>query len=171
MADDQYTSCEHCREDVTWDSDYCPHCGALIRMEEPVHCEHHPDRIAAGVCIMCRTPICPECMKLIHNKRFCLEHQDIEVQQDWAKVYESDDIMEAELVKGILRQEGMLAQVMNEKLNASPIPLPDVPVVRSNDRRPAKVFVPIPAFQQALDILIEWDKGKKNAEEYPQSQA
>ena len=98
----EYINCSSCSEEITEDSDYCPHCGIIFRETENSVCERHAPRQASGVCIICHKVMCPECCVKRQNKVFCSEHAEIEVQQDWALVYQSTEISESELIKSIL---------------------------------------------------------------------
>lgn len=147
-----------CGEEVTPDSDFCPHCGVMYDEAGEVNCTLHPGRGAVGVCIICRTLLCPDCTVEVHGRRFCKEHCLIQVQQDWAELYSSADTSEAELVKSVLEASGFTVQTQNFQ-NVSLVWSGggDNPVSRSNIGRPAKVLVPIPEFLDAARALREWE--------------
>ncbi len=51
----------HCGDEVTEDSDFCPHCGVLFAEAGDVFCDEHQQKPATGVCIICRKVFCEEC--------------------------------------------------------------------------------------------------------------
>ena len=139
----QYTPCPRCGEDVTPDSDFCPHCGILFLETGDVHCELHPGEKAVGVCILCRRTVCRRCSVQRSRRIHCVEHKDIEVVQDWALVFSSSDIADAELVKSVLENAGN--KVMVQNFNSIGYVWDgggDSPISRSNIHKPARVLVP-----------------------------
>jgi hypothetical protein len=153
----QYDSCSHCGEDVTEDSDYCPHCGILFPNSESALCDTHQTINATGVCIICRKTVCPRCSKGVHGRTFCLDHKNVEVQQDWAEVFESTEINDAELIKSVLEKSQYRVLVQNfGSIGYAWDGGGDSPQSRSNLSRPAKVFVPIPEYLEALKTVEEW---------------
>jgi len=75
------------------------------------------------------------------NKVFCSEHAEIEVQQDWALVYQSTEISESELIKSILESSGH--KVLGQNFNSIGFVWDgggDSPISRSNINKPAKVL-------------------------------
>ncbi|MBI5464770.1 MAG: DUF2007 domain-containing protein [Ignavibacteriales bacterium] len=160
MNESAFVSCPHCSEEVTADSDFCPHCGVLFAGAGPVACEEHAGKRAVGVCIMCHRLVCDECSTATMSRRFCRDHSLVEVRQDWAKVFGSSDINEAELAQALLEANGFHVQV----LNASSIGFVwdgggDSPISRSNISKPVKVFVPIPEYEKAVSVIEEWESG------------
>jgi RNA polymerase subunit RPABC4/transcription elongation factor Spt4 len=152
-----YSKCSECGEEVTEDSDFCPHCGALFSASEGVFCDTHQSAKATGVCIVCRKLVCRQCAKSVHGRTFCLDHQDVEVQQDWAVVFVSTEINDAELVKAILEKGQFRVLVQNfGSVGYAWDGGGDSPQSRSNLGRPAKVFVPIPEFLEAVKAVEEW---------------
>ena len=123
-------------------------------------CDLHPGKTAFGVCIICRKLICEECGKKVRGRMVCADHSKIEVQQDWAKVFQSSDINESGLVKSFLESNGF--KVLGQ--NFAPIGYVwdgggDSALSRSAISKPAKVFVPIPEYIKALEALREWGSG------------
>ena len=157
----EYINCSSCSEEITEDSDYCPHCGIIFRETENSVCEQHAPRQASGVCIICHKVMCFECSVKRQNKVFCSEHAEIEVQQDWALVYQSTEISESELIKSILESSGH--KVLGQNFNSIGFVWDgggDSPVSRSNINKPAKVFVPIPEYFEAISAIEEWKSGQ-----------
>jgi hypothetical protein len=123
-------------------------------------CEAHPSNEAAGVCIICRRLVCDECGSQIHHRTFCREHKGIEVQQDWARIFQSTDINEAELVKSVLTSGGFTIQVQN--FNSIGFVWDgggDSSLSRSALSKPAKIFVPIPEYLRAREAVQDWTFG------------
>ena len=161
MDSPEYISCSACNEEITPDSEFCPHCGVLFDGAADEKCDTHTSNLARGICIICRKLVCGECGKVVYGRRFCLEHQNVEVQQDWARVFQSSDINDSGLVKALLESTGF--KVLGQ--NFEPVGYVwdgggDSPVSRSNVSRPAKVFVPIPEYLRAEEALREWKSGE-----------
>jgi RNA polymerase subunit RPABC4/transcription elongation factor Spt4 len=157
----EYDICKHCGGEVTKDSDFCPHCGVLFTESESVFCETHQDRRANGVCIICRKLVCEKCGSRVHRRMFCTEHKDVEVQQDWALIFESTDINEAELAKSFLQSASFHMQL--QSFNSIGFVWDgggDSALSRSALSKPAKIFVPIPEYLAALKAFQEWQSGR-----------
>jgi RNA polymerase subunit RPABC4/transcription elongation factor Spt4 len=162
----QYDQCSHCGGDVTGDSDFCPHCGVLFAESKEVFCDTDTGERAVGICIMCRKLVCGKCSKVVHGRRFCSDHKKIEVQQDWAKVYQSTEINDAELMKSVLEDAKFRVLVQNfNSIGYSWDGGGDSPQSRSNLSKPAKVFVPIPEYFEALKSIQEWESSPTNTEQ------
>ena len=164
MSAPEYISCSNCSEEITPDSEFCPHCGMLFADASKEPCDTHPDRTTTGICIICRKLVCEACGKQVYGRIFCLDHQKVEVQQDWARVFQSTEINDSELAKVLLESNGF--KVLGQ--NFAPIGYVwdgggDSAVSRSNTNRPAKVFVPIPEYLRAEEMLKEWKSGEADA--------
>jgi len=157
MAEAQYDHCSNCGEEVTWDSDFCPHCGVIFEAAGGVKCDDHPERAAGGICIICRKLVCNKCGVRKHGRTFCREHKEIEVQQDWARIFQSTDINDAELVKSVLQEAGYTVQVQNfSSIGFIWEGGGDSSLSRSALSKPAKIFVPIPEYLNASKVLQAW---------------
>ena len=153
-------NCPQCTEEVTAESDFCPHCGILFETAGSPQCQRHPDAAAIGVCIIDREPGCDRCLKSVQGKFLCVEHRAVEVRQDWASVFASNEINEAELVRVVLKENGVT--VLEQNFNSVGFVLDgggDSPISRSNLNKAAKVFVPIPEFLNAKRLIDEWASG------------
>jgi hypothetical protein len=149
--------CTFCSEEVTEDSDFCPHCGVLFKKAAEVLCDLHIENQGKGVCIICRSVVCDECGVHARGRMFCQSHRKVQVQQDWAEVFRSTEIADAELVKSVLETAGHIVQVQN--FNSIGFVWDgggDSPISRSNLNKPAKVFVPIPEYVDAKEEVEEW---------------
>lgn len=150
-------SCSYCSEEITADSDFCPHCGVLFVEAGEVFCDEHAEEPAVGVCIICRKVLCNDCIVRVHGRYFCLPHRKVRVQQDWAEIFRSTEIADAELIKSVLETAGHKVQVQN----FNPVGFiwdggGDSPISRSNINKPAKVLVPIPEYLEALKAVDDW---------------
>ncbi len=153
----ELTSCEHCGEEVTVDSDFCPHCGFLFEGPDPVRCDKHPATEALGVCIICRTSVCSECGTVHRNRLFCATHKNLVVIQDWVKIVESTDVYEAEMAKSLLEENGLHVQPQNfGSVGFVWDGGGELPLARKQLGQPAKIFVPIPEYEKALEVLSDW---------------
>ena len=102
----ELTSCTNCDGQVTEDGDFCPHCGHLFKGTRPIQCETDSGIEATGVCIICHKLVCPRCEEIKDKRVFCIEHKDVEVEEDWAMVIESTPIAKAETTKYFLDKNG-----------------------------------------------------------------
>ena len=151
------TTCRQCKNEVTKDSDFCPHCGILFEEAGKVCCDLHPLEPGTGVCIICRKLCCEECGTKVHGRFFCSAHRKVKVEENWAEVFRSTDITEAELVKSVLESSGQKVLVQN--FNAIGFIWDgggDSSISRSNINKPAKVFVPIPEYVDAVQLVKDW---------------
>jgi hypothetical protein len=161
----EYIKCSYCSEEITSDSDFCPHCGTLFEEAGEVFCDLHPQDSGAGVCIICRKLCCEECGANVRGRYFCSAHRKIKVEQDWAEVFRSTELSEAELVKSVLESIGHKVQVQN--FNSVGFIWDgggDSPISRSNINKPAKVFVPIPEYLDAMEEIVEWKSSETNVD-------
>ena len=159
-------NCGNCNGEVTADSDFCPHCGVIFEPVGKVPCETHPQRDALAVCIICRDTLCDECARRVRGRFFCKEHRGVEVEEDWAEVYRSYDPNEAEMAKSVLAASGVSIQTRN----LSPAPMGtyfgEGAVFRLLMRYPARIFVPIPEFIHAAQVLRGWQSAAVDVEKF-----
>ncbi len=159
----EFIQCPNCFGEVTPDSDFCPHCGLIFEEAGEVLCDTDPGQKAMGICIICRKVVCEKCGVGVNGRCFCLDHQHVEVRQDWAQIFESSEIAEAELVKSVMESTGHKVLVQN--FNSIGFVWDgggDSPISRSNINKPAKVFVPIPEYLDAVKELAEWQSSQSN---------
>lgn len=149
--------CTDCGREITADSDFCAHCGALTEAGSGARCERHPAKPAVAVCIICRTTVCDTCMVQTRGRRFCGDHASVRVEQDWALVFDSPDINDAELVRSVLESGGFHVVVRNFGPNTAVWEGGgDSFYSRHALNRLAKVFVPIPEYLDAAKAYREW---------------
>lgn len=167
----EYIKCSYCNEEITADSDFCPHCGTLFAEAGAAFCDLHPIEPGAGVCIICRKLCCKECGNEVRGRFFCLAHRKVKVEQDWAEVFRSTEISDAELVKSVLESTGHKVQVQNfNSIGFIWDGGGDSPISRSNINKPAKVFVPIPEYLAAMEEIVEWKSSETNIDEVESEQ-
>ena len=157
----EYINCKNCDGEITADSDFCPHCGVLLHNMGTLRCETHAQRVSSGVCVICRKVVCIECSKVVNRRTLCFDHQKTEIQQDWARAFQSTEIGDSELVKAVLESEGFHIQVQN--FNSVGFVWDgggDSPISRSNISKPAKVFVPLPEYLKAVAVIKNWNGAK-----------
>jgi RNA polymerase subunit RPABC4/transcription elongation factor Spt4 len=160
MGDDQYVNCPECAEEITRDSDFCPHCGVLFPGAGKQMCDLHNEQIAIGVCIICRKLVCDSCLKVIRRRAFCPDHRKVIVEQDWARIFQSTDITESEMIRAFLQSAGYKVLVRDfEPVGYVWDGGGDSSVSRSNMSKPAKIYVPIPEYMKAKESLEEWKSG------------
>jgi RNA polymerase subunit RPABC4/transcription elongation factor Spt4 len=167
MGEDQYINCPKCTEEVTQDSDFCPHCGVLFSGASGQMCDSHTEQLATGICIICRKLVCTSCITIVHGRTFCSDHRKVKVEQDWARIFQSTDINESEMIKAFLQSAGYKVLVRD----FAPVGYVwdgggDSAVSRSNMSKPAKIFVPIPEYVKAKESLEEWKSGVFDGKEF-----
>lgn len=160
----ELTSCEHCGEEVTVDSDFCPHCGYLFEGTGPVECETHGSVEAIGVCIICHRSVCGECGTAVGSRLFCDAHKHLVVIQDWVKIVESTDVYKAEMAKSLLEDNGVHVQPQNfGSVGFVWDGGGELPLARKQLGQPAKIFVPIPEYEKALEVLSDWESSNSQS--------
>jgi hypothetical protein len=150
-------NCHYCGDEITDDSDFCPHCGVLFSEAGEVFCDEHLQEPATCVCIICRKVCCEDCGVKVGGRSFCLAHRKVRVQEDWAEVFRSTEVADAELVKSLLESTGH--KVLCQNFNSIGFVWDgggDSPISRSNINKPAKVYVPIPEYLQAMEVVYDW---------------
>ncbi len=146
-----YERCPNCREEVTEDSDFCPHCGILLT-DDHVTCSVHPERNAVAVCIVCRRLLCSDCRVVKKKRSFCSDHEMVEVSEDWALIFESNDYFEANLAKAKLESGNVTISVLND-LSIGYVGFLETRIGRTNLDHPIKIFVPLDRYLDAEKVL------------------
>ena len=109
--------------------------------------------------------VCDACGTLVSGRAFCPDHAMVQVQQDWAEVFSSAEVEEAELCKSVLESNGFKVQVQNfQSVGYVWGGGGDSMISRSNLGRPAIVLVPIPEYLEAARTLAEWSEGTIDSE-------
>ena len=139
---DTLIKCPNCSDEITEDSDFCPHCGNLFKEAPPVHCETDLDQEATGVCIICQKLVCSRCQEVQNRRLFCPEHCNVQVEEDWALIVESRAAADVEMQKGYLESKGIQTTMQDFGLRL---------------RHPGalRLFIPIPDYLRAKKILDE----------------
>jgi hypothetical protein len=152
----ELVTCSNCEGSLLDDSEFCPHCGYLLT-ETPLFCELHASKEAAGVCIICQRLVCDMCSEESERRVFCLDHLEVVVDGDWAEVFRSTDVNEAELAKSLLLDAKHHVEVQSfGSVGFAWDGGGDSPMSRSNLNNPAKIFVPIDEYLKAKEVLDEW---------------
>ena len=153
-------NCPKCETTIADDSDFCPSCGTLLISPEKVFCERHGSRRAVAACIICSTPVCEGCVKIVGGRGFCPDHAHVHVEQEWAMVYSSNEINDAELARAVLQEAGFNV-VVRDFLPIGYVwdGAGDSSFSRLALKKPAKVFVPIEDYLSASEALDEWSGG------------
>lgn len=97
---------------------------------------------------------------MVGGRAFCSEHAHVHVEQDWAMVYSSNEINDAELARAVLEEAGFNV-VVRDFLPIGYVwdGAGDSSFSRLALKKPAKVFVPIENFLSASKALDEWSGG------------
>ncbi len=152
-------TCSNCGGEVTEDSDFCPHCGYMLT-DARLFCEVHPTNEACGVCVICQRLVCEQCSEESERRVFCLDHLEVAVDGDWAEVFRSTDINEAELARALLEEYRFHVEVQNfGSIGYAWDGGGDSPLSRANLNSPAKVFVPLTEYLSAKQLLDDWRAG------------
>ncbi len=134
----EFDTCGNCGKEISADSDFCPHCGVLFEHTTGVACETHPDREATRTCVICYQLMCEECRAPSSDRYLCMEHREAELLDDWAKVFQSPNEAEAELVKGLLESFNFRSVILRNRIQEAQV---------------VKVFVPLPDYSTAVEFL------------------
>jgi hypothetical protein len=102
--DEDVFSCAHCENDVKIDDEFCTHCGSILI--DNVRCSHHPDVIAAGVCVICSVPCCKNCGGCVNDLFLCDAHSEYEIYEGMVRIYGSLNDTPAQQAKTCLDQAG-----------------------------------------------------------------
>lgn len=149
--------CRYCKEELTEDSDYCPHCGYLFNEHLVITCGIHNDRAAIGVCVVCEKPLCSMCANAVSGRLLCADHSEVQIIGEWAGVFESLNQVDVELAKGLLEKEGVQCQTYTQ----SDVPLaifsslisPQWKTYSHHGAYLLKLFVPLPELERAGKVL------------------
>jgi hypothetical protein len=152
----ELVTCSNCQGDLLDDSEFCPHCGYLLT-EANLSCDQHQEKEASGVCIICQRLVCEMCSEESERRVFCLDHLEVVVDGDWAEIFRSTDVNEAELARTLLLEAKHHVEVQSfGSVGFAWDGGGDNPMSRSNLNNPAKVFVPIEEYIKAKEVLDDW---------------
>ena len=141
--------CTNCEQEFDVSEPSCPACGQLI---QPQQCAQHPERSAAGVCVICGRAVCDECNRSDEVHYLCPAHADVPVIQGWAQVYLTSDDVEAHLIRENLQADGIDAEVLSQKDHTL--------TVDFGDLSPVRLLVPAYDYARALEVVQQ----RKDAE-------
>lgn len=158
--------CLRCEEEINAESEYCVHCGALVKKDLLVLCAFHPDQLAESVCVLCQQPLCSVCVRKNGHRTVCPFHEDVEIVEEWGVLFSATDITEAELVRAVLEENNFQTVVQNfDSIGYAWDGGGDSPISRSNLNKPARVLVPLWEYGDAEQCLEEWHHGKSMNEQ------
>ncbi|MGA9115686.1 MAG: hypothetical protein WB626_02815 [Bacteroidota bacterium] len=148
--------CVRCSGSLPPGADYCPRCGVLLAPAHPA-CDLHPDREAAGVCVLCERLLCGECAWRAGARSVCAAHAGVFFRGEWVEVFRSSEVAEADMARAVLESEGCPVHTVD----FGPVGYVwegggEHPLSRSALNKPARVLVPIPEFLRAEKTLNEW---------------
>ena len=141
--DEEVFHCPRCAEDYAGGR-ACPACGAL---REPSPCSVHPERMAAGRCVVCGTEVCDSCAGATQRAFLCAEHRSVRVTEGWAEVYTTTSEFEAQLLRDNLRAEGIDAQTFSQRDRVFSVDLGELSIVR--------ILVPVWRYGDASEVIHE----------------
>lgn len=161
----EYDDCGNCGREVTDDSDFCPFCGVLFEHAPMMVCEVHRAGEAFAVCVICQKFLCEFCAVEVENRFLCPDHQDVRLSGDYALIYESRDVAEAAAVRSLLTPGGVASEddegnVHSEGEDNSPDVIDTNLFTRG---RTARIYVPIPRYLEASEVLREWREDLKSS--------
>lgn len=149
-SEDEY-ECPRCRETVQPDDDFCPHCGDLFL--ENVTCSLHPDRSAAGVCIICTKPFCSECGGWTNRRFLCNDHSGYEIYEENVRVFGSSDVVQVEFAADCLRKEGLHAVIFSRKASPLSMGAPDYTLFRASGEFDGHIINELKVMVPAQEVL------------------
>ncbi|MCX7984899.1 MAG: DUF2007 domain-containing protein [Bacteroidetes bacterium] len=154
--------CQQCEEPNAVDSEYCIYCGTILNKSQLILCAFHPDRLAQCVCVLCQQPLCETCSIHVDKRVLCTFHQDVELVEDFAIIYTSSDVTEADLIRAVLEENGFQVVVQNfDSIAYMWDGGGDSSVSRSNLSKPARVLVPLWEYADAEQCIEEWRSGQQ----------
>jgi RNA polymerase subunit RPABC4/transcription elongation factor Spt4 len=108
-------TCINCAALLNEDSSFCYTCGSIVTTgnELSVECEMHPDRFAAGFCVICGKPVCIDCEIKSDGKVLCTNPEHRTILQDWQMLIQLDSEFEAEALEHNLTDSGIEARIFS----------------------------------------------------------
>ena len=153
QSSDPLHQCDQCGGSIDLDTDYCPQCGTLYA-EDQYSCTNHPTGVATGVCVVCQQLFCAECLTEKNGRFFCKDHAGIESREGWTVVFTSTDFYEAQIVRGLLEQNGITVQGTNTtNIGVMADGFMDNALGRTIFKYPIKLYVPASDFLAAQEVL------------------
>jgi hypothetical protein len=138
----ELSECSNCEQKFDPSEPSCPACGHLTT---PVPCARHPEKQAAGVCVICGGAVCEACNRSEEVHYLCPDHADVPIIEGWAQVYTTSDDVEAHLIRENLQADGIDAEVLSQKDHTL--------TVDFGDLSPVRVLVPAYEYARALQIV------------------
>lgn len=118
LVDEIPLHCPVCEERIDGSVVFCPHCGRCIGEIEAgtpfPKCERHALNGAVGICVVCSTFVCDECLVEKENKIFCSDDSHVDVHRDYALVYQTSTDYEAAMIQSNLVGAGIDAKIYSQ---------------------------------------------------------
>ncbi|MFX0135815.1 MAG: hypothetical protein ACFFDN_19385, partial [Candidatus Hodarchaeota archaeon] len=106
--------CDNCNNKINEKDNHCSYCGAIFADIEKKCYKHN--KVALGICLICKKAFCNECIVEIKNKFFCKEHSTYNFTDDgWSSVYETNYDYNAEVIKEDLNNNNIPCIIDNRK--------------------------------------------------------
>jgi hypothetical protein len=102
---DEVSCCEGCGNPRDPDDQCCKHCGALF--EDGIACSAHPGGAAKAVCVICRAPLCGDCLDEVSGISFCSEHSSYRFKGSWAVIAAKNTEWDAQMATDFLISNGI----------------------------------------------------------------
>lgn len=135
--------CPRCEQEVDAEGPSCPACGHIHKGS--ASCTRHPDRTAAGVCVVCGDGVCEECDGPAEIHHACPDHAEVPVIEGWAQIYSTSDAVEADLIRDNLKSEGVDAAVLSQKDRSFNVDMGDL--------SPVRILVPAYDYLDAMAVI------------------
>ena len=156
---DRVSVCADCDNPIDPTDDFCPHCGTLRRADAT--CIWHPEREAAGACIVCCYPVCPDCGERIGGKFLCGRHAGLEIYEGMVRAYGGCDQAQVEYAKACLEQAGLHPFLYVPKASPYVLGAPEYSLYRPGGdydghiQNEIKVMVPCQELEAAERVLVQ----------------
>jgi hypothetical protein len=110
-------------------------------------CINHDKEVAVGVCDVCNTPVCKDCLHHQDSGLVCEDPFHGTILHEWSKVYETGFEFESEMISKNLELQGIRSSVIERR----DVECSDV----MHDKCVVRVFVPNADYDRAIRILRE----------------
>jgi hypothetical protein len=148
--------CTRCHETVQADDDFCVHCGELF--VEQVMCSVHPERLAAGACIICSKPYCETCGGRVSGRFLCDRHSSYEIYEENVRVFGSPDVVQVEFARDCLEKEGLHPFVFSRKASPLSMGAPDYTLFRASGEHDGHIINEVKLMVPAPEVLAAEEK-------------
>lgn len=155
LQEKQPAVCAACGEPVTDEATFCPHCGVMLEgpreAMESLVCASHPDRPAAGSCVICRRMLCSDCARFRNGRFFCNNDEHVKAAFNWVVACTTSTEYEAEMIRANLEGAGIGAFVLPQRDRMYVTTVGDLSVT--------EVMVPRESLEEARAYVRSLDSG------------